>query len=136
MPLKRVKKHEATVEHEERQWVTIRSVSDSLQAELIKTFLESNDCDVALRDGDGFLRDVIECRDSAGDFVDIFVPLEDAHQAASLLRTHGDWSDGELSDYSDESDDYSEDDDIGIDHGHSFMEAKGMKGYYEEEELF
>lgn len=115
------------VRFDNRTWFSIRSADDSVQAEMLRSFLESNGFDVALRNGKG----AVSSRDDLDPMmteIQILIPSDSAPKAARLVRASSDWSAaGSLADDDDlEEYDLDEDD-------REFLQANGIGAEYDDE---
>jgi hypothetical protein len=111
-----------------RTWYSIRSAGDSVQAELLKSFLESNGYDVALKNGNGAVSSKDEL-DPMKSGIQILIPADSASSAAKLVRASNDWlTGGSFAGDDDEMEDYDLDGD-----DREFLQSNGIAVEYDDE---
>ena len=116
------------VEFGNRKWFSIRSAGDSVQAEMLRSFLESNGFDVTLRSGNGVVTPKSDL-DAMMSEIQVLVPDRDASSAAGLIRANNDWaSAGSPIDGESEVDDYDLDGD-----DREFLQSNGITADYDDE---
>ncbi len=120
-----------------REWFAVRVLDNPEQAEMLKTFLESNGFEAAIWNGNGFPGG--GSSEDNGEYAGerILVPAESASRAANLIRASRDW----LIDDEDESlaydnelmddDDYECESDV-----HEILKSNGYGDHIDEEFLF
>jgi len=70
-----------------RSWFTVRTVRDSVQAETLRGFLETNGFDVMVRNGNGLAGGGKRTSGRTNHEVHILIPADEAREAARLLCT-------------------------------------------------
>ena len=116
------------IRFDNRTWYSIRSADDSVQAEMLRSFLESNGFEVTLRNGNGAASPKDE-HESVISKIQILIPSDSAHIAARLVRTSNAWSGGSsfIND-DDDIEDYDLDED-----DREFLQSNGITADYDEE---
>jgi len=118
----------SAVKFDNRTWYSIRSADDSVQAEMLRSFLESNGFEVALRNGNGAVSSTDEL-DGAISEIQILIPSDSAPKAARLVRASNGWAaDSSLPDDDDEIEEY----DLDMD-DREFLQSNGITADYDEE---
>jgi len=128
LPLKKAPGLAELVIHEDKEWTPIRSVSNKSQAEIIKGLLESNECEVLLRESSGSMPSVIGIGGAPGSVINVLVPLEKAGIAATLLRSELNWTEDELAEYMMKHDDLGYGD-FDIDDASFFRDREVLDGF-------
>jgi len=120
----------------DREWLTVRALANDTQAEALRSFLETNGFDVAIRNGNGKAPANGKINGADQDSMMILVPLKSAKKAASLIRNDKSWLDTETIEVEVheplEEEDYGYIDDILEDDDHSFIESRVLPGGFDE----
>jgi len=101
----------------DREWLAIRALDDAAQVEMLRTFLEANGYDVAIRNGDGRTRKRMSTNGAPHSGMLVLVPVPSARKASKLIRADSNWTETEPPDYSDDYVESVEDDDEECDIG-------------------